>query len=174
MRRTALSLALPFLLVASLVACGDDDSSSDDTTTTTSAQDAYCADADQLKTDIASTKDMDVVSDGTDAVSSQLDTLKADLSSLKSSAGDLASPEIDTFQTSLDDLESALSAVSGDLTAANAADVVPSRAGRGHLRRRGGHDGRGRLLAESLVSKAAAHCDHKPAPASAGRSFTRH
>jgi len=102
MRPTAVPLTLALALsVASLAACGDDSDSSG-TTTTTSAEQAYCADADQLKSDVASIKDMDVVSDGTDAVTAEIDTLKGDLSSLKSSAGDLASSEITTFETSLD------------------------------------------------------------------------
>jgi hypothetical protein len=124
MRRMALPLVLMLALsTASLTACGDDSDSSG-TTTTSSAEQAYCADADQLKSDVASIKDMEVVADGTDAVTTQISTLKDDLSALKSSAGDVASPEISTFETALDDLQSALSAVSGDLTLANASDVV--------------------------------------------------
>lgn len=124
MRRTALPLVLILALsIGSLAACGDD-SESAGTTTTTSAEQAYCADLDQLKRDVASITDMDVVADGTDAVTAQFDALKDDLSALKSSAGDAASSEITTMETALDDLQSALSAVAGDLTLANASDVV--------------------------------------------------
>ena len=124
MRRSTLPLALMLVLpIASLAACGDDSDSSG-TTTTSSAEQAYCADGDQLKSDVASITDMDIVADGTDAVTAQIDTLKDDLSALKSSAGDVASSEITTFETALDDLQSALSTVSGDLTLANASDVL--------------------------------------------------
>lgn len=124
MRRTAVPLVFMLALsIASLAACGDDADSSG-TTTTTSAEQAYCADLDQLKSDVASITDMDVVADGTDAVTAQFDTLKDDLSALKSSAGDAASSEISTMETALDDLQSALGAVSGDLTLANASDVL--------------------------------------------------
>ena len=146
MRRTALPLVLMLALsIASLAACGDD-SDSAGTTTTTSAQQAYCADADQLKSDVASIKDMDVVADGTDAVTAQMDTLKDDLSALKSSAGDAASSEISTFETSLDDLQSSLSAVSGDLTLANASDVALGGPVGRHDWHRGGHHARVGLL----------------------------
>jgi hypothetical protein len=124
MRRTALPpLLMLALSIGSLGACGDD-SDSAGATTTTSAQQAYCADADQLRSDLSSLTDLDVVADGTDAVTAQFDALEDDLSALKSSAGDAASPEISDFETSLDDLQSAIGAVSGDLTVANASGVV--------------------------------------------------
>ena len=108
---------LPVLLLALsaalLVSCGDDDDSSG-TTSTTTAEQAYCADGDQLESDLSALADLELPDDGTDAVQAQIDTLKTDLSALKSSAADVASTEITTFETSLDDLEAAANEVTGD------------------------------------------------------------
>ena len=139
MRRITLPLSLLVVLpLALMAACSSDDSTSStttsSTTSTTSADQAYCADSDQLKTDIDALKDLDVVADGTTAVTSQLDTIKSDVTALKDSAGDVAATEISTLETSLDDVQSSLSAVSGDLTVANH--------GRRRRGRRGGRHGR--------------------------------
>ena len=118
---------LPVLLLALsaalLVSCGDDDDSSG-TTSTTTAEQAYCADGDQLESDLSALADLELPDDGTDAVQAQIDALKTDLSALKSSAADVASTEITTFETSLDDLEAAANEVTGELTASSAANVV--------------------------------------------------
>ena len=110
------------VLSVALPACGDDEPS--DTTTTTSAEQAFCADADQLESDLSSLTALELPGDGTDAVTAQIDAIKSDLSTLKSSAGDLASTEISAFETSLDDLESEVASISGDLTVSNAAALV--------------------------------------------------
>ena len=94
------------------------------TTSTTTAEQAYCADGDQLESDLSALADLELPDDGTDAVQAQIDTLKTDLSALKSSAADVASTEITTFETSLDDLEAAANEVTGELTASSAANVV--------------------------------------------------
>jgi septal ring factor EnvC (AmiA/AmiB activator) len=113
------------LSVAFVAACGDDDSeSTSSTTSTTSAEGTFCADADQLKTDLSSLSALKVPDDGKDAVKTQLDTVKSDLSTLKSSAQEVASTEISALETSLAGLESAVSSITGDLTASNAAAVV--------------------------------------------------
>jgi hypothetical protein len=70
--------------VALLPACGSDDSeSSSGTTTTATPEEAYCADADQLKSDLSTLEALDLPGDGTDAVKAQIDTIKSDVSTLK-------------------------------------------------------------------------------------------
>lgn len=128
MRRPAvistLVLAVPIALLA---ACGSDSESSSTTTTpTTTAEQAYCADVDQLQSDVTSLSDMDIVADGTDAVTAKIDELRADVATLKTSAGEVASAEVDALETSLDDLQTSLDSVSGDLTLQNAAGVMSS------------------------------------------------
>jgi hypothetical protein len=111
--------------VALLVACGSDDpDSSSGTTTTVSPEEAYCADGDQLKSDLSALEALDLPADGTDAVKAQIDTIKSDLSTLKSSGADVASTEISAFEASVDTLESAMDEVSGDLTVSNSANAV--------------------------------------------------
>jgi len=110
--------------VALLAACSDDSDSSSDTTATTTAEEAYCADGDQLKSDLSALTALELPGDGVDAVTAQIDTIKSDLSTLKSSAADVASTEITALEASIESLESAVDEISGDLTVSNAAAVV--------------------------------------------------
>jgi len=114
-RAVALGAALA-LATAGIASCGSDDDSS---TSTTSAQDAYCAAGDQLRTDIGNLADLDLISQGTDALRSALDDIDADVEQLVQSADDAAAPEIEQLQSSLDDLSSSLSDLGGDISSEN-------------------------------------------------------
>ena len=125
MRIRQVPAALLVASVALLAACsGDDSDASSATTATTTAQEAYCADGDQLKSDLSALTALELPGDGTDAVKAHIETVKSDVSTLKSSAADVASTEITAFEASIESLESAVDEVSGDLTLSNAAAVV--------------------------------------------------
>ena len=113
----ALVLVVLALLVA---ACGDDSSSSDDTT----SEEAFCASGEQFESDVAALTDMDIVADGTDAVSSAFDTIRDDTDALVATGQDVASDDINSIEAAVDQLGAALDDLSGDLTAANASEVL--------------------------------------------------
>jgi hypothetical protein len=113
----ALVLVVLALLVA---ACGDDSSSSDDTT----PEEAFCASGEQFESDVAALTDMDIVADGTDAVSSAFDTLRDDTDALVATGQDIVSDDINDIEAAVDQLGAALDELSGDLTAANASEVL--------------------------------------------------
>ena len=114
---SALVLVVLALLVA---ACGDDSSSSDDTT----SEEAFCASGEQFESDVAALTDMDIVADGTDAVSSAFDTIRDDTDALVATGQDVASDDINDIEAAVDQLGAALDDLSGDLTAANASEVL--------------------------------------------------
>ncbi len=113
------------LLAAGLLASACSSDSATPATTTLTPQQVLCADVATLKTDIASTASIDVISQGTDALKASLATIQADFDTLKTSASEVAKPEVDAFDTALKDLKSSIDNLgSGSLTLASAKDVV--------------------------------------------------
>jgi len=120
MPRLVTSALVLVVLALLLAACGDDSSSSDDTT----SEEAFCASGEQFESDVAALTDMDIVADGTDAVSSAFDTIRDDTDALVATGQDVASDDINSIEAAVDQLGAALDDLSGDLTAANASEVL--------------------------------------------------
>jgi hypothetical protein len=115
----ALALVVIGLAVA---ACGDDSSDGGDSAPT--SEEAFCESGEQLETDVAALTDIDVVAEGTDAVEDAFSAIRADTDALVASGQDFAADDINALEQAVDELGSALDDLSGELTAANSADVL--------------------------------------------------
>jgi hypothetical protein len=126
-RRTSV-VAVTFVALGTLAACGDDDDdSSADTTpapTTTSAEDALCADREQLTTAMQGLTELDIVASGTDGLQAAVTEVKDSLSALKESASDSFQPQVEAVESSIQGLETAISDGSVSGIASAAADVA--------------------------------------------------
>lgn len=109
-------LSLAAVLVIGLAAgCGDDD---------TSPEAAFCEAGDNLRADIESIRDIDLLGDGLDAIEERFEAIKNDLAQLQSSGSDVADDEITALDEAVDAFRTALDAVGADLSVANARDVA--------------------------------------------------
>lgn len=115
------ALALVVIGLA-LAACGDDSDSSGDSDAT--PEEAFCESGDQLETDVDALLDMDVTAEGTDAVEEAYSTVRDDTDALVANGQEFAADDINALEQAVDELGAALDALSGDLTAANGADVL--------------------------------------------------
>lgn len=113
MNRSGPAIALASLLLASTLAgCGGKNSP------------AVCGSIDDLKTTIASVKDIDFTSSGAlDQVKAKMSAIGDDLTKVKSDAGSGFSTQINDVQTSLDALQADVSSVVASPSAAALASV---------------------------------------------------
>jgi hypothetical protein len=118
--RTAAALAVVALGMGALAACSSD---SDSSTPTTSAQQAYCAAGEQLRTDVNALGDLDLVAEGTDGLRSALDAIENDIARLEDTATASAGDQIAALKSSVNDVSDALSSLSGGISRENVSSL---------------------------------------------------
>jgi outer membrane murein-binding lipoprotein Lpp len=104
-RRIFVTIAVPSLLVFS--GC--------------SSESALCQSIDDLRSDVQSLRDVNVVDDGIDALTTQIDAVKGSLSDVKQEAEDTFASDIDAVEASLTDIESVVQLVQGGTALADVA-----------------------------------------------------
>jgi hypothetical protein len=115
-KSTLAVIAAAVLSVSFLAACGDDDD--------VSPEEAFCNAGDDLRSDVDSLSELDLVAQGTDALEEQVTAISDDIDAMKAAGAEVAADEITALETAVDELDSALSAIDGEVTVDNAAGAV--------------------------------------------------
>ncbi len=84
---------------------------------------AYCATGDDLRTDVAALRDINIITEGTDSLGTALAAIRSDLDALKESGSTVAADEIAALDTAVVGLSASFETLGANISVAAARDV---------------------------------------------------
>lgn len=99
------------LSVSFLASCSDDDDAS--------PEEAFCSAGDDLRADVESLTDLDLVAEGTNVLEDRFNAIRDDITELKAAGADVAADEIEALEAAVDELGSAIDGLGDEITVDN-------------------------------------------------------